>query len=124
MSVTCVPIYGLMFKILTRFHTLLTLARRVFIAILLFDVALFWRAFHINLKSGREGFRGTPINLKLISIEYGLTISGHVTVLRQWPLDKNTDYIININIYQCLCNDKNVRRKNILMPCTREMKLY
>ena len=28
------------------------------------------------------------------SSEYGLTISGHVTVLRQWPLEKNTDYII------------------------------
>ena len=30
----------------------------------------------------------------LISSEYGLTISGHVAVLRQWPLEKNTDYII------------------------------
>ena len=40
-----------------------TLARRVFIAILLFDVALIWRAFHIDLKSGSpsEGFRGTCI---------------------------------------------------------------
>ena len=39
-----------------------TLARRVltvFITIVLFDVALIWRAFHIDLKSGREGFRGT-----------------------------------------------------------------
>ena len=31
----------------------------------------------------------------LISSEYGLTISGHVTVLRQWLSEKNTDYIIN-----------------------------
>ena len=38
-----------------------TLARRVFIAILLFDVALFWRAFNIDWKSGRKGFRGTRI---------------------------------------------------------------
>ena len=38
-----------------------TLARRVFIAILLFDVALIWHAFQIDLKSGREGFRGTRI---------------------------------------------------------------
>ena len=30
----------------------------------------------------------------LISIEYSLTISGHVTVLRQWLSEKNTDYII------------------------------
>ena len=30
----------------------------------------------------------------LISSEYGLTISGHVTVLRQWLSEKNTDYII------------------------------
>ena len=72
-----------------------TLARRVFIAILLFDVALIWRAFHIDLKSGREGFRGTRILMKtLISSEYGLTISGHVAVLRQWLSEKNTDYII------------------------------
>ena len=39
----------------------ITLARRVFIAILLFDVALICRAFHIDLKSGREEFRGTRI---------------------------------------------------------------
>ena len=31
----------------------------------------------------------------LISSKYGLTISGHVTVLRQWLSEKNTDYIIN-----------------------------
>ena len=30
----------------------------------------------------------------LISSEYGLTISGHVTVLIQWSSKKNTDYII------------------------------
>ena len=30
----------------------------------------------------------------LISSEYGLAISGHVTVLRQWLSEKNTDYII------------------------------
>ena len=33
----------------------------------------------------------------LISSEYGLTISGHVTVLRQWLLDKNKDFIITIS---------------------------
>ena len=31
----------------------------------------------------------------LISSEYDLTVSGHVTVLRQWLSEKNTDYIIN-----------------------------
>ena len=30
----------------------------------------------------------------LISSEYGLIISGHVTVLRQWRSEKNRDYII------------------------------
>ena len=30
----------------------------------------------------------------LLSSEYGMTISGHVTELRQWPSEKNTDYII------------------------------
>ena len=59
MSVTCVPIYGLMFRILIFIH--FTLARRVFVAILLFDVALIWRAFHIDQKSGSEGFRGNRI---------------------------------------------------------------
>ena len=34
----------------------------------------------------------------LISSEYGRTISGHVTVLRQWLLKKSTDYILNIFI--------------------------
>ena len=69
-----------------------TLARRVFIAILLFDVALIWRAFHIDLKSRREAFAVLVFNEN--ASEYGLTISGHVTVLRQWLSEKNTDYII------------------------------
>ena len=33
----------------------------------------------------------------LISSEYGLTISVHVTVLRQWLSEKNTDHIIIYN---------------------------
>ena len=41
----------------------------------------------------------------LISSEYGLTISGHVTVLRQWLSEKNTDYIINIDAYTILRSD-------------------
>ena len=36
----------------------------------------------------------------LISSEYGLTISGHVKVLRQWLSEKNTDYIIKIHVAQ------------------------
>ena len=35
----------------------------------------------------------------LISSEYGLTISGHVTALRQWLSEKNTDYIIICNSF-------------------------
>ena len=51
-----------------------TLARRVFIAILLFNVALICRAFHIDLKSGSEGFSRYSYLMKtLISSEYGLT---------------------------------------------------
>ena len=64
---------------------------RVFIAILLFEVALFWRAFHIYWKSGHEGFCCTHIYWKR---SFPVSISGHVTVLCQWPLEKNTDYII------------------------------
>ena len=94
MGVTCVQIYGLMFRILTRFIRF-TLARRVFIAILLFDIGLFWHAFHIDRKSGMRRISWYSYLLEtLISSEYGLTISGPVTVLRQWPLEKNTDYII------------------------------
>ena len=49
MSITCVPIYGLMFRILTRFHAFyFTLARRVFIAILFFDTG----------KAGAKDFAG------------------------------------------------------------------
>ena len=33
----------------------------------------------------------------LISSEYDQTISGHMTVFRQWLLEKNTNYIINNN---------------------------
>ena len=43
------------------FSYALLLAHRVFIAFLLFDVALFWRSFHIYWKSGHEWFRGTRI---------------------------------------------------------------
>ena len=56
MSFKCVPIYGLMFRILTRFHAL------YFGALCTHrNVALIWRAFNIDLKSGNEGFRGTRI---------------------------------------------------------------
>ena len=51
--------------------------------------------------AGCEGFRGTRIYWKRsfpVNTLYGLTISGHVTVLRQWLLEKNTDYIINYNM--------------------------
>ena len=72
-----------------------TLARRVFIAILLFDVTLVWRAFRIDPeKWTRRISRYSYLMKTLISSEYGLTISGHVTVLRQWLSEKNTDYII------------------------------
>ena len=39
-----------------------TLARRVFIAILLFDVALIWRAFHIDLKTEAKDFAELVFN--------------------------------------------------------------
>ena len=63
LSVTCVPIYGIMFRLLSIFIRF-TLARLEFIVIRLFEVALFWRAFHYYWKSGREGFHGTRIYLK------------------------------------------------------------
>ena len=47
----------------------------------------------------------------LISSEYGLTISGHVTVIRQWLSKKNTDYIIkeyNYSFVTQLCIPTNL----------------
>ena len=94
MSVTSVAIYGLMFRILTRFHTL------YFGASCIHRNSIVWR--RVNLarfpywpeKRMRRISRYSYLPETLISSEYGLTISGHVTVLRQWPLEKNTDYII------------------------------
>ena len=76
-----------------------TLARRVFIVILLFDIALFHCILacfpYLLEKRTRRISRYSYLLETLISSEYGLTISDHVTVLSQWLLEKNTDYIIN-----------------------------
>ena len=94
MSFKCVPIYGLMFRILTRFHAL------YFGASCIHRNSIVWR--RVNLarfpywpeKRKRTISRYSYLMKTLISSEYGLTISGHVTVLRQWVSEKNTDYII------------------------------
>ena len=52
----------------------------------------------------------------LISSEYDMTISGHVTVLRKWPLEKNTDYIIT-HIRSCA-----VKLLYVLLPCKQFLK--
>ena len=98
MSIKCVPIYGLMFRILTRFHAL------YFGASCIHGNSIVWR--RVNLarfpywpEKRKWGISRYSYLMKtLISSEYGLTISGHVTVLRQWLSEKNTDYIINIYI--------------------------
>ena len=94
MSFKCAPIYGLMFRILTRFHAL------YFGASCIHRNSIVWR--RVNLarfpywpeKRTRRISRYSYLMKTLISSEYGLTISGHVTVLRQWLSEKNTDYII------------------------------
>ena len=94
MSFKCVSIYGLMFRILTRFHAL------YFGASCIHRNSIVWR--RVNLarfpywpeKRTRRISRYSYFMKTLISSEYGLTISGHVTVLRQWLSEKNTDYII------------------------------
>ena len=94
MSFKCVPIYGLMFRILTRFHAL------YFGASCILSNSIVWR--RVNLarfpywpeKRTRRISRYSYLMKTLISSEYDMTISGHVTVLRQWLSDKNTDYII------------------------------
>ena len=94
MSFKCVPMYGLMFRILTRFHAL------YFGASCIHRNSIVWR--RVNLarfpywleKRTRRISRYSYLMKTLISSEYGLTISDHVTVLHQWLSEKNTDYII------------------------------
>ena len=94
MSFKCVQIYGLMFRILTRFDAL------YFGASCIHRNSIVWR--RVNLarfpywpeKRKRRISRYSYLMKTLISSEYVLTISGHVTVLRQWLSEKNTDYII------------------------------
>ena len=57
-----------------------------------FDISFGVLAFVIGLS---QIFSFFLLLETLISSEYGLTLSGHVTVLCQWPLEKNTDYKIN-----------------------------
>ena len=88
MSATCVPIYGLMFRILTRFHALYfgpscihrnsTVWRHIILA----------RFPYLLLKRTQRISQYLYLLETLISSEYGLIISGNVTVLHQWPLEK------------------------------------
>ena len=102
MSFICVPIYGLMFR--DTIHAL------YFGASCIHRNSIVWR--RVNLarfpywpeKRKRRIWRYSYLMKTLISSEYGLTISGHVTVLRQWLLEKNTDYII-INVDTCIVNN-------------------
>ena len=93
-SFKCVPIYGLMFRILTRFHAL------YFGASCIYRNSIVWR--RVNLarfpywpeKRMWRIARYSYLMETFISSEYGLTISGHVIVLSQWLSEINTDYII------------------------------
>ena len=106
MSVTCVPIYGLMFRILTRFHTLYFGASCIHRSSIVWRRVILARFPYWPEKRLRRISQYSYLLETLISSEYGLTISGHVTVLRQWPLEKNTDYIINIIINSIPCSVK------------------
>ena len=92
MSFKCVPIYGLMFRILTRYHAL------YFGASCIHRNSIVWRRLNLARfpywpeKRKRRISRYSYLMKTLISSEYGLTISGHVTVLGQWLSEKNTDY--------------------------------
>ena len=46
----------------------------------------------------------------LISIEYGLTFSGHGTVHRKWVLEKGTNYIIKLFMYAFTKINNNKKR--------------
>ena len=94
MSATCVPIYGLMFRILTRFHTLYFGASCIHRNSIVWRRVILARFPYWPEKRKWRISRYSYLMETLISSEYGLTISGHVTALRQWPLEKDTDYII------------------------------
>ena len=91
MIVNCVPIYGFMFRILTRFHAL------YFGASCIQHNSIVWRRVilaHFPYwleKRTRRISRYSYLLETLISSEYELAIFGQVTVLRQWLLEKNTD---------------------------------
>ena len=94
MSFKYIRIYGLMFRILKRFHAL------YFGASCIHRNSMVWRCVNLARfpywpeKRTWRISRYSYLMKTLISSEYGLTISGHVTVLRQWLSEKNTDYII------------------------------
>ena len=94
MSFKCVPIYGLMFKIPTRFHALYCGASCIHRNSIVWCRVNLARFPYWPEKRTRRISRYSYLMKTLISSEYGLTISGHVTVLRQWLSEKNTDYII------------------------------
>ena len=94
MSVRCVPIYGLMFRILTRFHTLYFGGSCIHRNCIVWRRVILARFPYLQEKRMRRILRYSYLLETLISSEYGLTISGHVIVLSQWPLEKNIDYII------------------------------
>ena len=103
-GVTCVQIYGLMFRILTRFHTLYFGASCIHRNSIVWRRVILARFPYWPEKRMRRISRYSYLLETLISSKYGLTISGHVTVLRQWLLEKNTDYIIIQNNNHCRDN--------------------
>ena len=86
-SVTCVPIYGVMFRILTYFHTLYFGASCIHRNSIVWRSVIFARFPYLMEKRTRRISRYSYLLETFISSEYGLTISCHVTVFRQWPLD-------------------------------------
>ena len=85
--------YGLMFRIITRFHTVYFGASCVHRNSIVWRRVILARFPYWPVKRMRRISRYSCWLETLISSEYGLIISGHVTVLRQWLLEINTDYI-------------------------------
>ena len=96
MSVTCVPIYGLIFRILTRFHALYFGAWYINRNSIVWRCVILARFPYLLEKRTWMISRYSYLLETLSSSEYGLTISGHVTVILQWLFEKNTDYIIRV----------------------------
>ena len=81
MSITCVPIYGLMLRLLMCFHALYFGGSCIQRNSIVWRRVILARFPYLLEKRTRRILLYSYLLETLISSEYGLTISGHVTVI-------------------------------------------